>query len=295
MTGRDARQLRDREGNILQKQMYDAARDLFQSYTPEHEDAVSMGMVMGCTRAFAIGYNPDIDIATTPEDCWGGSGLFNFPAPGGVAMQIRSTDANDTAAGTGMRTVSLSLLDPNYVAMTGVSAIPLNGTTPVLISGFNAALIQASNGLRGITAGSAGTNIGQIILEAVGAPGGTLYGTILPGIGVANQAPFTVPAGQTLFIPQLLLNVNSPSGLVNFFAQMRTKFKFFTVGGDGCVIQPLVLGNTNGSPYNHISKPPIVVPEKTQFSLPVTVVSDNNTVVTAGWNGWMRSNTVNSS
>lgn len=292
MSSKDALQLRDRAANIIMTQHYDAARDLFQPYFPDFEDAISMGMVTGCTRAFAVGYNPDIDIATVPEDCWGGSGLFNFPAAGGVAMQIRSDNAADTAAGTGMRTVNLTLLDPNYVAMTGVSAVPLNGTTPVLLSGLNPALIQASNGMRGITAGSVGTNVGTIFLESVG--GATIYGIILPGIGLANQAPFTVPAGQTLFVPQILLNVNSPSGAINFFAQIRTKFRFFSATNDSCTIQPLVIGNTNGAPYNHISKPPIVVPEKAQFSLPVTVVSDNNTVVTVGWNGYTRSNTINS-
>lgn len=258
---------------------------------PDFGTLISTGQELpGYQRAFAIGYNPDIDIATTPEDCWGGSGLFNFPVAGGVAMQIRSDNAADTAAGTGMRTVNLTLLDPSFNAMTGVSAVPLNGITPVLISGFNPALIQASNGIRGVTAGSVGTNVGTIFLESIG--GAIVYGVILPGIGVANQAPYVVPAGFTLLIPQLLLNVNSPSGTINFFAQMRTKFRFFSATNDSCVIQPLVIGNTNGSPYAHMSDPPIVVPEKAQFSLPVTVVSDNNTVVTAAWNGLLRKNPI---
>src|SRR5262249_32571828 len=142
----------------------------------------------------------------------------------------------------------------------------------------NAAAILRSNGLRGVTAGSAGTNLGDIILEAVG--GGTIYGIILAGNGVANQAPYTVPAGFSLEVPQLFLNVNSTAGTVNQFAQMRTWFRFFRATNDSCAIQPLPIGTTNGSPYPHLSDPPINLAEKTDFSLRITVVSDNNTVVT---------------
>lgn len=230
-------------------------------------------------RAFGIGFNPDIDILTVPEDCWGGDGLFNWPAVA-TQMQIRSTDVNDTAAGTGMRTLTIAALDASYNEVT--INITLNGTTAVQLP----SLILRQNGIRGLTAGSVGTNVGTIILEDT--VGVVPRGTILAGSGVANQAPYTVPAGFTLIVPQLFLNVGSPGGTVNQFAQMRTWFRASTA--NACAIQPLIIGTTNGSPYPHMSDPPIVVAEKTDFSLRMTVASDNNTTVTAAWNGFLRKN-----
>lgn len=276
-------QLVDRTGRILSTQIYDNARALFQPYVPDFEDAVALGMIAGCTRTSGIGYNPDIDIASTPEDCWGGSGLFNFSNIA-VAMQIRSTDAADSASGTGMRTVQITALDENY--LQAPVSITLNGTTAVALPSN----VMASNGMRGLTAGSNGTNVGQIILEVAGAPGGTMYGTILAGAGTTYQAAYTVPAGLTLVIPQMLFNVNSVGGGNSFFAQVKTWFRFFNASNLSCEIQPLVIGLNNGMPYAHLAKPPIMVPEKTRFSLRVSIASDNNTAVTAGWNGYTRAN-----
>lgn len=252
----------------------------YQLPTIDFTTAVALGLLApNYVRAFGIGYNPDIDILGVPEDCWGGDGLFNWPVAA-TAMQVRSTDINDNAAGTGMRTLTISALDANYNAAP--VTITLNGTTPVPLP----ASILRSNGLRGLTAGSVGVNVGQIILETAG--GGTMYGTILPGIGVANQAPYTVPAGFTLVVPQLLLDINSPGGTANQFASMRTWFRFF--GANPCIVQPLPIGTTNIEPYPHQSAPAFTAPEKTDFALRVVVVSDNNTVVTAAWNGFLRKN-----
>lgn len=274
----NAKQLRDRDGNLLIHQMYDAGRDVFQPYIPDWEDAISMSMIPDALRAVGIGFNPDIDTTSVPEDCWGFSGLYPW-LTNPTMLQVRSTSTADSAGGTGMRTVSIPVLDTNYASAPVV--ITLNGTTPVPLP----AAVLRINPPRGLTAGSAGTNVGDIMIEDVS--GGTLRSIILAGYGVATQAPYTVPAGLTLFIPQLLLNINSPTGGVGKFVQMRTYFKG---PNDACAITPLPLGTTNAGPHNHISKPPIRVAEKTDFSLIVSVTSDNNCVVTAGWNGYTRTN-----
>lgn len=247
---------------------------------PSFGDAVSYGLVPRFTRASGLGYNPDVDTATTPEDAWGSSGIYPW-LPGLTSLEILSSGAaaaNDTAAGTGARTVSVTTLDANYNVVT--MTMTLNGATPVALP----AQVLRINAIRVLTAGSGNSNAADIIVRDAGA--GTTRGIILTGIGVARQAPFTVPAGFTLAIRQIVLVVDSPAGAVGQFATIATYFKTPT----GAAIQPLVLGNTSGQPYAHIADPPIMAFEKTDFSLIITKATDNNTIVTAGWNGFLRAN-----
>jgi len=57
-------------------------------------------------------------------------GAYAFPPTAGTQMSIASTSANDTAAGTGIRTIEFHYLDANLDYQTEV--ITLNGTAPVL-------------------------------------------------------------------------------------------------------------------------------------------------------------------
>jgi len=248
------------------------------STPPPFSLAVAWGLLApNYARAFAIGFNPDVDTATTPEDAWGGPGLYPW-LTGLTSLEIVSTSALDTSGGTGARTVSVATLVGDYVSTP--QTIALNGLTPVPLP------IQAirSNGARCLTAGSGGTNVGDIILRDAG--GGATRGIILAGHGVMRQAPYTVPAGFTLAIPWIALAVDSPTGATGKFASISTWFRFF----NAAEIQPLQIGNTNSTPYNHFSDPPIIVPEKSDFALRINTASDNNSIVTAGWNGILRAN-----
>ena len=244
---------------------------------PDFNMAVSLGLVPRYIRAFGIGYNPDIDTGTTPEDAWGGSGLYPW-LPALTSLEVVSTSALDTSAGTGARTVTVTTIVGDYVSSPQV--ITLNGLTAVPIP------IQAIriNGGRCLTAGSVGTNVGDIIIRDAG--GGTVRGIMLAGFGTMRQASYTVPTGFTLAVGYILLAVDSPSGSVGKFASISTYFKSPT----GAAIQPLQLGNTNGQPYNHFSDPPLIVTERTDFALRINNASDNNTIVTAGWNGILKAN-----
>lgn len=246
---------------------------------PELRTAVALGQVAGYSRAFGLGYAPDVDTATVPQDAWGGIGLFNWMT-GATSLEAVSTSASDSAAGTGARTVTFSTLTGDYVSTP--QTITLNGLTPVAIP------IQAiaNNGGRVLTAGSGETNVGDIILRDAG--GGTIRGIILAGKGVMRQASYTVPAGKTLIISQLVIAVDSPTGAVGKFAGVETYFKSPT----GASVQPLYLANTNGTPYPHFSDPPIMVLERNRFSLRIVKVSDNNTIVSAGWNGVLKDNAI---
>lgn len=239
--------------------------------------SVTLGLVPGVTRASGIGVNPDIDPGSTPEDAWGGSGLYPWLSAA-TSLEAVSTSASDSAAGTGARTVTFLTLDANFNSVP--QTVTMSGLTPVPLP----TQVIRNNGGRVMLCGSVGTNVGDIILRDAG--GGNVRGIILAGIGVMRQAPYTVPAGFTLLVRQLLLAVDSAVGTVSQFASMSTWFKGQATGS----IEPLLIGNTSGSPYPHFAEPPIMVAEKTDFALRINRVSDNNTIVTAGWNGALRKN-----
>lgn len=66
--------------------------------------AIGFAQVPGYRRITALGNNPDVDSAAVPEDIWSGGGAYPWMT-GATSLEIVSSSANDTAAGTGARTV----------------------------------------------------------------------------------------------------------------------------------------------------------------------------------------------
>lgn len=95
------------------------------------------------------------------ETVWGPSSSY-VQLTTAVAMELVSSSANDTAAGTGARTVQVIGLDGSYVPFT--ETVTLNGTTPVALANTSAIAINA---LKVLTAGSGGINAGTIDCRAV--------------------------------------------------------------------------------------------------------------------------------
>lgn len=152
------------------------------------------------------GRNYDMSTGTTPEDLWGGStvggGLYTFPT-GLTSVEIVSTNTNDTAAGTGARIVRISGLDRqlNPISASG----SLNGTSAVAIG----RQFYRINNFAVTHAGSGLTNAGQISVRASG--GGTVYGVIPIGAGIASHAIYTVRRGWTGYIVGSLFSIERQS------------------------------------------------------------------------------------
>jgi hypothetical protein len=277
--------LRDQTGELLPHQDWDQVWSKYVPYYVPFWTAVALGLIPGYGRATGLGLNPDVDIATVPEDAWEGGSLFNWIITP-VQCQIRSTSSNDSAAGTGARTIGVATLDSNLApeflnarGMPESRTLSLNGTTPVQLP----AVIGASNGLLVLTAGSGETNDGDIILEDT--VGGIVRGIIKAGQGFAHQAPYVVPAGYQLIVPQLLISVNKPNGVNPQSVQIRTYFKG---PGAGAARLTLPLGASSAVPYPHELDPPLMAAEKTRFSVRITEVAADNASVTAAWNGALR-------
>ena len=177
-----------------------------------------------CNLALSRGLFPDHSLfymsgrltaptADTDYDMWAGAanGFASYPFPtSAVRLEVASTSANDTLAGTGMRTVAITGLDSNYDAVTEV--LELSGQTPVLTTN---SFIRV-NFVRGIQAGSGGVNEGTIwVADAatdwtLGVPDTNAYklNLIEAGEGQSAVGVFTAPRGYSIYYPSFVASAS---------------------------------------------------------------------------------------
>lgn len=228
-------------------------------------------------RITALGNNPDVDQGTVPETIWPLGGLYSWKTTAG-ALEVVSSSVQDSPTGTGIATISLTLLDANY--NESVVPVTLNGTTPVSIAGtwlrINSGVVMTKGS--GAVANGV-SNAGDILIRDSGA--GTTRGVILAGKGILRQAVYTVPAGHTLQIISQYIAFNRGTGggatrylTISNYIQTPT----------GILRIPLDL-SCNGEAYRHDGVPGITIPEKTDYALQAISVSADNSDITAAFLG----------
>jgi hypothetical protein len=152
----------------------------------------TLGRVAGHSRMAVYGHR------ATPvagDDIWEGGGGYPFQTVASK-LEILSASASDTAAGTGAQTMMIHGLDANFNALS--ETITMNGVTPVQSAGTYLRV----NGLNIVTAGSGHKNAGDITLRLTGA--GATQAIARAGYGFAKSCVFTVPAGFTLLVTDVL-------------------------------------------------------------------------------------------
>lgn len=238
--------------------------------------AVGMGLIPTQIRTNALGHNPNIGLATA-ADVWEGGGNYNW-LPSAATLQITSTSANDTAAGTGGRTVTVIGLDANYLQIQ--ETLTLNGVTPVLTT---KQYIRVNTFVLS-TSGSGNVNAGDITLQVSG--GGSIVNLMRTGYGFGRCCVYSVPANCTLFIKSAVFTVLAPSNAQNNVAV----FGFFTRLVDGTNRIPLEFQVTSASPYRHDIDTGLVITQRQDFCIRVTTTGQAATNVTAAFEGVLVAN-----
>lgn len=166
---------------------------------------IANGNVTGVKSLFKFGFNSDVN--GTEETIWDRGGLYVYPSVATI-MKVSSSSANDTALGTGARTIVVSGLDTNYNETE--ETVTLNGQTAVNTVNSYIRVNRAYV----VTAGSGGTAAGDIYVGTgtvtAGVPA-TVYAKITLGQNQTLMAVWTVPAGYTAY----LLKGNIGSGTAN--------------------------------------------------------------------------------
>lgn len=138
-----------------------------------------------------FGINEDIDVATYPQDIWSSGGIFTPPTTYRI-HDIVSVSANDTAAGTGARTLRIYGVVSNGLAD---EIITLNGVTPVSTVNLYSDIYRMVI----FTSGSGLTNAG--IITATSATDGTVTAAIhVNGYNASRKGIRLIPPGYKGYI-----------------------------------------------------------------------------------------------
>jgi hypothetical protein len=229
--------------------------------------AIADGLVAGTKSIYKFGFNSDIN--GTEETVWSNGGIYVYPTTA-ARMYVNSTSANDTAGGTGVRSIRVFGLDANYnevsedLAMTGQSQT-LTANTYIRVYRAYA-----------LTAGSLGTAAGTIyIANGAGLNGSFIpTGSILANLGTDNQtqlALWTVPAGYTFHLSQV--DFTAAVSLANTY--MTTKLRVREFGG---VFRTLFVNVLQSGTYVTNIKIPLPLPEKTDIECRASSSGNNNPV-----------------
>ncbi len=231
--------------------------------TEPFELQVARGQITGHRSVVVFGYNPDVD--QTRVTVWPHTGIIPFPAAA-LQMKVSSSSTDDTAAGTGARTVYVEGLDANHREIS--ETVTLNGQTEVLTSKSylhinNAYVATAGSGL------SAAGDIyfGDGVVTA-GVPA-TVYDIIKFDYNSRITGSYTIPAGYIGYVSQGLFSAGQPGGS----AQVRGRL--LTIGTDG-IRRTIAITTVNNGTADYTFEYPVAVPEKTTLEATAQGSSNNN-------------------
>lgn len=163
--------------------------------------SIAFGYVPGWRNYRRFGMNDKIPSNGNTVDMWPSATRRTLPTAAATA-EIVSASSDDSAAGTGARTVVIQGLDANYVEIE--ETIILNGTTPVVSTLSYLRINRAFCD----TAGTDRSNDGDIDISV----GGDLQCLIEASEGESQIAMDTVPAGHTLVVKSIGVGVGRMGG-----------------------------------------------------------------------------------
>jgi len=252
------------ESTLMQLLDYVKSSDYKYNYSLE----IAKGNIPDTGLITKFSHNETVSTGTVPEDVTNNGGVFVAPTQARI-HNIISGDANDTAAGTGARTVLIFGVNSVYQRITEV--VSLNGTVavPTVNSYLHIHLIQVNS------SGSNETNIGAITATAV--TDGTITCTISAGEGQSESSVYLVPIGYTAYIVRVRARMNCVTASSAATVGLYT-FPF----GKAWQLKTKMGINNSGSSFvelDYTDSAPFIVPEKSWIKLRCTSVTNNNTSI----------------
>lgn len=224
---------------------------------------VARGQISWHRSIVVFGYNADVD--TSVETVWPHGGILGFPSTA-IQLSVSSSSANDTANGTGARTVYLEGLDANHNTIT--ETVTLNGQTAVTTTKSYLHI----NNCYVLTAGSGDSAAGTIYFGTgtvtAGVPA-TVYDVIQFDYNSRITGSYTVPAGYTAYVSQGLFSSGQVSGSNAVTGRLMTR-------GENDIRLTTAIVTVNNGSADYSFEYPIAVPEKTTIEAQAVGAAANN-------------------
>ena len=176
--------------------------------TEPFELQVSRGQITYHEFVHKFGFYNAVD--TNLTTIWSQGGVYSYLSSASV-LYISSSSTDDTGAGTGARTVTVSGLDNNFdekaetVSLNGQAGVELNGSTWFRV---NRIVVN--------TAGSGGGNAGVLYVGTEATPSGGVptnkYATVGIGDNQTLMMTYTIPRGYTGYVTQKDVSASSSAG-----------------------------------------------------------------------------------
>lgn len=170
-----------------------------------------------------FGYNSDV--GAVEETVWEESAVYSYLTSATV-LKISSSDVDDTAIGTGARTVSIYGLDANYDEID--ETITMNGRTEVNSVNSYLRIFR----MRVMTVGTTGWNEGTIYAGTgavvAGVPANK-YATIAVGHSQSLMALWTVPNAHTAYMTHLFASTGVVGKVTEMLLYIRTEDGVFQI------------------------------------------------------------------
>lgn len=157
----------------------------------DYYTAIGHGLTPTHLHWHSIGYNSAV--GASQEDITEiGAATYVPPADAGIQMTVRSANANDTAAGTGVRTVEINYLDASGLEQTEV--VSTNGGAVNTV----ATDIRRVNYFHTVTAGTGAAAAG--IISLTNTANTVTYALIAAGANFSRHGFFTIPSDKTGYV-----------------------------------------------------------------------------------------------
>jgi len=183
---------------------------------------VQAGLVPGYSIAHKFGSN--LNAGTTLQDIWSTGGFFKW-ATVAAPLEAISSSADDTAAGTGARVITVEGLDADFKEIS--EDIVMNGilVTTTTIKNFIRVQRVFVKDAGTYTTTIDGSNLGTITIrfESAGDIQSTIEVNTVASIGVgqSEQSLFTIPAGKSGFLHSSFVNVDAVKAATFYFWQRQ--------------------------------------------------------------------------
>ena len=224
---------------------------------------VARGQISWHRSVIVFGYNSDVDTAV--ETVWPHGGILAFPAAA-LQLSVSSDSANDTANGTGARSVYLEGLDANHNVIS--ETVTLNGQTAVTTTKSYLHI----NNCYVMTAGSGNSAAGTIYFGTgtvtAGVPA-TVYDVIQFDYNSRITGSYTIPAGYTAYVSQGLFSSGQSSGTGPVTGRLMTR-------GTNNIRLTAAVTTVNNNAADYVFEYPVVIPEKTTVEAQAVGTGNNN-------------------